>query len=415
MSGLTPEQKLAVDQWNSLGQQISDNAFKSFFDSWFSNARSLIKASESFKLQSVKDFIERIGPLYKTFTVLGSGPSLTEIARSLPSPHGALFCGPTAVGALTREGIIPTAIIVADSSVEQYAHIVESKVLYPYTIDVVLPVTCDPQWYSPETVLGLGHLYFYLPYMSFEGSTDVGYNHILKALFPEIPWQITQAGCVVNAALNVADWCCGNDPDKRIYIGADFSWLKGKAPRAPMRFTREHYSPLLQSFHDFWEKPQVEVAEIPYGDEVVVTELKSLGYAINMCYLIHEWWRDLPGRKTRYALIYEASKLFKAVAPDVNIPNLYAKFTDHTPQFLYEDNWAYKVLLGLVETSNKLHTKLRDDYIQECLRQHSAHPDMALDITSVPLADFVIISKAIREVDPNVKLFYNGNKMEETK
>ena len=68
-----------------------------------------------------------------------------------------------------------------------------------------------------------------------------------------------------------------------------------------------------------------------------------------------------------------------------------------------------------METSNKLYTKLRDDYIQECLRQHSEHPEAALDITNVPLADFAIISKAIRDVDPNIKLLYNGNQMEEPK
>src|SRR5208283_3302712 len=121
---LTPEQQASLAQWNSLGAEISDQTMMKFYDSWFSNIRSLIKAD--FPIHNIKELANCLGRGYKTFTILGSGPSAQEIARRLPSFHEAIFCSPTCLGALGREGIRPTALIVADSNPQQYLHVKES-------------------------------------------------------------------------------------------------------------------------------------------------------------------------------------------------------------------------------------------------------------------------------------------------
>jgi hypothetical protein len=410
---LTPEQKAAVAQWNSLGAQVIDNSMRHFMPSWFANIRSLIRACAAFRLHSVKELVEWFHPRYDTFTVLGSGPSIPEIAKCIPRNHEALLCGPTCVGALTRYDITPDIIVVSDSNSEQYRHVVESQAHNP-SLKIVLPVTCDPEWYSPVSVLDPSQLYFYLPYLSYEGSIDLGFNQILKALFPDVPWQITQAGSVANAALNIADWCCGEDSSKRVYLAVDCSWVKGGAMRAPLRFETESHSEVLQRFWIANNAPKHETIELPWGGETVVTELLPIGYAINMLYLIHEWERDFPFKQNRYALVSEASKLFNAAAPAVLKPLVSANETSLVVTSEREDAWAYKTLLGLVEVSNRLHSRLRSELADKILvdwrRDHEVQ-----NVVDIPLEDFRWVVRTVHAVEPSVAFRFNGQDVEVAK
>jgi hypothetical protein len=358
---LTDEQKASLAQWNAFGETITDAAMMHFMQSWYGNIRHLIDAH--FPLHNVAEITKRLESHYDTFLVLGSGPSVEEVAKRLSFFHSAVLCGPTCVGALTRYAVRPALVVVADSASTQYHHILESKLERPDSLDVVLPVTCDPSWYGPESVLDRSRLYFYLPYLSFQGDTNIGYNVILKSLFPDVPWQITQAGSVANAALNIADWCCGESPSKRVHLAVDCSWIKGKPTRAPLRFEDlSKHSELLQAFWANAQASRDDVVEIPHGDETVVTDLVSLGYAINMLWMIHQW--STPGfaeykpyRAERYALMGPASKLILATSPKVIKP---VEVPEHIGRasFLGEEHWAYKALLALVEISNRLQDRL---------------------------------------------------------
>jgi hypothetical protein len=355
---LTDKQKASVAQWNSLGAQITENAMRNFLVSWFSNVRSLIKAG--FAIHSVEELASRLS-VYRTFTVLGSGPSIPAIARRFPRPHEAILCGPTCAGALEREGIRPAAIIVADSDPQQYQHILESRLFSPETLDVVLPVTADPLWYSDESILDRDHLFFYLPYLDMMGDTDIGFNHIFKSLFPEVHRWVAQAGSVGNLALNIADMCCGDSPDKRLYIGLDCSWIKGGPSRAPLRFDPSKHTKILQDFWAFYEKPCADLAELPFQGETIQTDLVSLGYAINLFYIIHSSERDIPFKKRRFALITDASKLYRATSPNIMMPFVLPEDTASIVSPEREEAWAYKVLLGLIEVSNNLLERLKKE------------------------------------------------------
>ena len=351
---LTPEQRSSIAKFNSLGVEITDNMMMSFMEKWFTNIRTLLRSD--FTPKCIKLIIEDLQAKYKSFICLGSGPSITEIARNLPQSHGAILCGPTAIGALLRENVRPTAIVVADHSIDQYYHILESGIDHPETLDVILPITADPAWYGSESILSRDHLFFYLNYLTFEGDTNLGYNVILKALFPEVPWYITQAGSVANTLLNVADWCCGEDPEARVYVGFDSSWIKGRVVRAPLRYDARNESMKLWKENNY-KVPENTVDISWVNGEIIQTDLISLTYAVQTFYLIHVWWRDFEYKKNRFCLIREASKLYQAVASDVHIPiwfpeGHYLKFT------AYEDSWAYKVMLRLIETANTLRGRL---------------------------------------------------------
>lgn len=375
---LTPEQQSSINQWNStIASEGNEAMFKHFIPSWFSNMRQLIKAD--FPLRGIEELARKFDYEFNTYTVLGSGPSVTPIARKLPMPHGALFCGPTALGALTREGIRPTAVIVADSNPDQYHHFKESNILHPELMDIVLPVTACPLWYHPESVASRDRLHFFLPYFDFMGDIDIGFNQILKGLFPDVSKFVSQSGSVGNLMMNFADMCCGGwkltpsagSPDKRVYIALDCSWVKGSSPRAPLRFDLSKHSKALQ---DFWAnntqdrtdtievtlKPSTAIDHMieAWSDATIVTDISSLGYAINLFYLVHSWQHE-PVKRNRYALINEASKLFFATSPRIVMPWIPVESTtDALFPTASEDSWAYKVLLNLIELSNTLQTRL---------------------------------------------------------
>jgi len=353
---LTPEQKASIDKFNSLGSEITDSAMMFFMDSWFSNARALIKSD--FLLHSLQEFVTK--PRGRDFIVLGSGPSISKISENIPGGK-TILCGPTCVGALTRYDVRPSAIVVADSNPEQYQHVLHSDISKPYLMDVILPVTADPSWYAPESIFDRSRLYFYLPYLTYMGDIDIGFNHILKALFPEVPWRVNQAGSVSNLALNVADWCCGTDPNKRIYIAVDNSWIKGGPRRAPLCYDTPPES--LKGFWDHSERPRKDLIDVPYiGGVTIQSDILSLHYAIMLFYLIHEWVRDFPFKRNRYCLVEESSWLYDEVAHDVHF-SVYpsesiGKGIDDSHGY-YEDSWAYKVMLKLVELSNTLADRLK--------------------------------------------------------
>jgi len=408
---LSEEQKKAVAQWNALGGEITDNTMKQFFESWFANIRRLIRAN--FVIHSAADIATRLHAEYETFTVLGSGPSIPEILQRLPKNPGAIFCGPTALGALQRYGIRPTALIVADSNPDQYKHLLECDI-DPETLDVILPITTSPLWYDEDSVLDHDRLFFYMPYLDWMGQTDLGFNVILKNLVPEAKWWITQAGNVGNLMLNVADMCCGDSESKRIYVAVENSWTKGGPRRAPLRYRPEDHGKELQ---DFWRLTndivRNDLAELPYGPEVLQTDLKSLGYAINLLYIIHTWERDFPFKKERYALLTPASKLYLASSPEVVLPlaapEEIGNANIHYPR---EEHWGYKTLLNLINVSNSLQNRLRQDLIDKIIRDWREKPEIQ-NVIDVPFDDFLFIAKAIHAVEPSIQLRYNGQEVKE--
>jgi hypothetical protein len=406
---LTPEQQSSIDDFNRLGTEITDSGMRHFFESWFSNMRELIRAS--FHIRPVKELADRLSPLHKTFVVLGSGPSVTEICRRLPKSHGAVFCGPTAIGALTREGITPTAIIVADSKDEQYRHVVESRLSRPDLLNVVLPVNCHPSWYDNDTVLNRNHLFFYLPYVDFMGSVDIEFNVIMKCLFPEVGQYIKQAGSVAQVAVNFASMCCAQDPAKRIYIGVDCCWLKGGPLRAPLRFEPEKHGKVLK---DFWEntlQPRDDLIEIPYGDQAILTDIIGLTYGIQLFNLIHTYERDAPYAAAHYVLIDVASKLYSAAAPDVDMPLITPEDTNLSWDHTKSESWAFKVLIGLAQLLERYRNGQRQKLADKILHDWREKPEVQ-NIVDTGLSDFEAVVRLVHAVEPTIQFRFNGQDVE---
>ena len=342
---LTSEERTKVDNWNALGEKLTDNTMHNFIPTWFANARALLQAH--FPLHSANELATRLGSESDSFIVLGSGPSIQRICRKLPLKHSPVLCGPTALGVLLREGIRPRAIIVADASHDQYLHVVESLIPSLEFIDVVLPVIADPAWYGCDSPFRRDNLYFFLPYMDYLGSTDIAFNHILHALFPDVATWIGQAGSVAALVLNIADMACGEVTDKRIYIGADFSWTKGLPRRAPMRFDDTScYSESLRKWHEAnFDKLPDNVIDVESADGTLQTDLLSVSYATQFFYIIHSWITNRTFSPDRFVLLYDASKLYRAIAKDVKFPSV-KRTTDATSPA--DDAWAYKIVLALI-------------------------------------------------------------------
>ena len=407
---LTPSEQSSIDQFNALGEELTDNGMKHFFESWFSNMRSLIKAD--FYIRPVKELADKIGPDHSTFIVLGSGPSIVEILRRLPCPTPPVFCGPTAIGALIREGIFPTAVIVADTKDEQYRHVVESKLARPDLLNVVLPVNCDPSWYDRDSILNRNHLYFYLPYVDFQGSIEVEFNVIIKTLFPEVKgWYIKQAGSVAQVAVNFASMCCAQDPAKRIYIGVDCSWLKGGPLRAPLRFDIERHGKALR---DFWAntlQPRDDLIEIPYGDQTILADTIGLTYGIQLFNLIHTYERDAPWTKDHYVLIDVASKLYFAAAPDVDMPLIKPEDTDRSWTHTKSESWAFKVLVGLAQLLERYRNGQRQKLADKILHDWREKPEIQ-NIIDTGFDDFTAVVKLVHAIEPKIQFKFNGANVE---
>ncbi len=406
MTTLTPEQQKAIQQWNSLGMGIHENTMRAFIPTWFSNVRSLIKAN--FPLHGVKELTDRLGQDYDTFVVLGSGPSAQEICHRLPLKH-AVLCSPTALGALAREFVRPAAIVVADHNPVLYKHVAETKFFRPDTLDVVLPVTADPSWYAPDSVLSRDRLYFYLNYMDYLGDIDLAYNNILKALLPDVPHHIIMGGSVALTAWAVADAACGESTSKRVYLGFDFSWPKGGPYRAPLRFENIGvYSDLVRQSWLDQQKPLHPTIE----SGAVESDLMAIGFAIQLMNAVHFRMINFPFAKDRYALIDVASKLFSSASPKVRFPNIHSEDTDKILSCDSDENWAYSLLLGLVDLSNKLHSRLRQELVEKILHDWHEKPEVQ-NVVDVPREDFLYVRKAVHDIEPSVKFKYNGEEIPE--
>jgi len=341
---LTDEQKNSLVQWNKLGEKLTDNTLAKFLPSWFTNMRSLIQAN--FPLHNVGELATKLASLHKDIVVLGSGPGIETICSRLSSTPCVVLCGPTAIGALSHADVWPSAIVVADSSKDQYLHVVESAPMDFDAFNIVLPVHADPAWYGPKSPFSRSRLYFYLPYIDYMGNIDLGFNHIMKALFPDVPIYIGQGGSVAVTALNFADMICGTDSNRRIYLGAEFSWAKDKPRRATLRFDPSRYSEPIRAWHEAnMVKPPENVIDVEGLDGMLQTDLLSVTYAVQFFWDIHSKIQSRPLLKNRFVLLHDAARLFRSVTkaslPCVKAPG------DPLPSDA-DEYWAYKIVLGLV-------------------------------------------------------------------
>jgi hypothetical protein len=233
-------------------------------------------------------------------------------------------------------------------------------------------VHADPAWYSNESPFNRSRLYFYLPYIDYMGDVNIGFNHILKALFPDVPIYIGQAGSVAATALNVADMICGESSDKRIYIGTDFSWVKGSPRRAALRYG--DLSPYSESLRLWYENNMVKlpdnVIDVAGAVETLQTDLLSVSYATQLFWFVHWQIQNHPYAKDRFVLLTDASKLFLATA-NAPLPHVAAP-ADAMPTDFDKDFWAYKVVLGLIRLFD---IKENDDGQSK----ESTAPDPSLD------------------------------------
>lgn len=375
---LTDEDSKAIEQWNGLSEEVTTNAMAHFLPSWFANMRSLIR--EGFPIQSLELLASKLSH-FNTFTVLGSGPGAYDVALRLPHtvPQEALFCGPTLLGTLMLTGRRPTALICADSSPLQYQFLKELDPPDAAEWDVVLPVSADPSWYAPDSILSRDRMYFYLPYLNYFGDFDLGYNHVLKALFPEVRRWIAQAGSVANTALNFADMCCAQDASKRIYLGVDCSWWPKESPpmmRAP-HAKKLPDGTYVEAQTEWWksaQKQRAEVISVEYAGKTIESDLVSIGYAIQMFYLIHDLHKRKPEFLYRYALFPQCSYLYFGASPDVTIPLLHPEESDTIVNRGGTDNWPYASLLGLIKLSNTLQSSAIEE--AKRLRQEGERPQV---------------------------------------
>lgn len=366
---LTPEEQASIDQWNgSTAAPTTDAAMRHFLPSWFANARELIRAN--FPIQSLEKLVDSIQeePIHE-MALLGSGPSLTNIAGAIAKrEHGfplfpVVMCGPTGVGACQLAGVRPDIIVVADSNPIQYELL---RDLYgqdsgPHRKIIVLPVTASPLWYSKDSIFLREYLYFYLPYISELGDTDLAFNHILKALFPEVNRFIAQAGSVSSTMLSLADMIAGDDPEWRINLGFDFcGWLTNppryRAPAAKRVYGCDEGDFIEKK--EAWHQAQIDAIR---DDAIVVssspsdieTTRVSLGYAIQILYLLHSYGSGA-GRENRYRMFADSLRLYRTLAPGVTIPAIIDPSAERSIDPIAEEHWAYKTLLKVIEYSNSL-------------------------------------------------------------
>lgn len=361
---LTPEEQSAINTWNNDAANITDAAMKAFLPSWFDNMRQLIQAN--FKLHSIEEIIERVSEWpAKNILVLGSGPSIPSILKNMDAKETLSLCGPTCYGAMLIAGCDPDILVVADSNPIQYEMLRDLKDPYTWTQKVILPVTASPLWYGKDSIFNRNNLYFYLPYLSYLGDTDYAFNHILHALFPEVHRWIAQAGSVSNAMLTIADMICGEDSEKKVRIAVDCcGWLTNppqyRAPSAK-RVDLASYCHQYAESKEEWHQAQIDSIRkdaliIPSSPFNLESTKISLGYAIQMLYLIHNYSQG-DNRKERYSLIEESARLFNTLCPEVTIPEKKACELESAIEPLDEENWAYKAMLKLIDYTNKVEVK----------------------------------------------------------
>jgi Protein of unknown function DUF115. len=355
---LTDSENASINAWNEHAGEVTEEAMRHFLASWFTNARALIKAN--FVPQSIEKLCEKLEDK-QSIVVLGSGPSVTNIVKNIPKdPNIAIFCGPTAVGASLVENRKPDVVMVADSNPLQYDILRDLSPSDAKNWILVLPVTADPSWYSEESIFDRKNMYFYLPYLSFFASTDLAYNDILRVLFPDVHRWIVQAGSVANAMLSFADMCCGNSETKRIYLGIDCcGWLGTeyvspllRAPAAELQLDGKY----KVSFENWHIDQNIAAAEnaliLDYSGMKLQTNLTSLGYAIQMLYLVNNYMEG-EYRKDRFIMLIESCALFyKASLESVTMPTCLSSDIGSSKNLISSDRWAYNAMLKIIEISN---------------------------------------------------------------
>jgi hypothetical protein len=358
---LTSEMQETINNWNDHASEVTDNAMQTFIPTWFGNIRSLI--ASKIPLQSINLLVEMFASK-KRFVVLGSGPSIPSILDGLPySPERAILCGPTAIGALLIKGFSPDLLVVADSNPIQYSII---RDLNPDvgSWKVALPTTADPSWYAEDSIFKPSQIYFYHSFLSVLDNIDLAYNHILKALVPEADRYLAQAGSVSNAMINLLYLICGEDASKRIYLGIDCcGWLTNppqmRAPAARALIDGSYEEAKLE-----WHSDQIRVAAIneivlPFKPFDLHTTLTSLGYAVQMLYLIH-CYSQFPGMENRFAILNESMPLLSYAASEIYMPVVKASEILFDSGSLAEENWAYAAMMKLIKIGLGLRTKLQN-------------------------------------------------------
>ena len=355
---LSPEEQASVDAWNEHGIEVTDLTMKKSLPAWFGNIRSLIQAN--IPMQSIEDLATQYADR-KHIVVLGSGPSIPTIVANLPRDDKSrmLICGPTAVASLLVAKLQPDIIMVADSSPAQYANIRDLQIDNIAEYKIALPVTADKSWYDSDSIFKPSQLYFYLPYLDYEGSADLAYNDILHILFPDVHRWIKQAGSVGNAMVMFADMICLDDASKRIYLGIDCcGWLSSLPQLRTSYATKQadgSYTPVFTDSQRVQNAEDTEYAmRITANPCDLQVNLVSLGYAIQMLYFIHFSENSNPTHSERFVMLIEASRLPIAVKDvDVDLPLLHAYEVGMDVVLPKTENWAYRIMLKLIELSNK--------------------------------------------------------------
>ena len=348
----TPEEKAIVAKFNEHGSEVTENAMARYVPTWFANARELIRAN--FKLQSIEALVVQFSPFARSIVIMGSGPSAMQIASDLPrdDPSMIVLCGPTGIGALLINGRSPNVVVVADSAPEQYSVIAEHDPDNIANWKFLLPVTANPLWYSESSIIKREQLYFYLPYLDTLGTVKNAYNDILKALFPDVHNYISQAGSVGNTSIGFADMIAGENRDARIYLGLDCcGWLNPTNLRAPagLKHLDGSYTAVIT------ERQKNQAAEemvnelvVDYHGSGLKTNLTSLGYAVQMLYLVHFLSHLSPNRDQRFIFLVESAKLFCYAAPDEIIPLVHAFEVGMGDNPIAGEEWAYNIMLKLI-------------------------------------------------------------------
>jgi hypothetical protein len=365
----TKEEDEAVAVWNAHGMEVTEAAMKRFLVPWFTGARELVRAN--FPLQSVGALVPYFAAK-KHFVILGSGPSAPEILSKLPIRDDlVILCGPTCVGAMLVANRKPDVLLLADSNPDQYKVLRDADPPDAKSWIVVLPVTCDPQLYAEDSIFDRKNIYFYLPFLDAMGSVDIAYNDILHVLFPDVHQYFKQAGSVGNAMIAFASMICGADNSKRIYLGLDCcSWLTKPPQLRALHAKRDN-----EGVYRFVETPMQaqqnrEEAEdsftIPTPTFDLQTNLISLGYAVQMFYMVH--YEEIAANHAhRYAFIAESSRLFIALAPEETLPLAWANEVgdEELPDPLSSPDWSYATMLKVIVASNKHKASLIEVYAKE--------------------------------------------------
>lgn len=372
---LTPKQQAEIDRWNSEhAAPKTEEALQHFTPIWFENLRRLIKSD--FKPQNITDLCD----VFRSFSqaiLLGSGPSVPHIAPHLHGPGILITCGVTCLPALLLEGIDPHILVISDPNPELYDLVVKLKPKRIKQYRVLLPVTADSRWYSPDSVFSPEQLFFFLPYLSYMGEVELGFNVILRTLIPEVTHFIAQSGSVSNAALCFLNMLFDNDASKRIYLAVDNCWWLTE----PAQLRAPYAEPNDCGGYDRIEAPLVKTLvgqpTLPLRDGKLAlqSDSVSMGYAIQMLFLIHSFQKNNAAPVDRYRIVGESSHLYKAAGaaylPLTKATNLRCDGKRRCKR----ETWAYDAMLKLIATANDFEEKTKAHAPVEAVGQNRKNAD----------------------------------------